>query len=257
MSLNFALMYKAIVFDLDGTAVANTREATPSQRLIKAVAAARGHSHLIAATGRPFSAAMPVIAALGLTDPCVILGGTVIIDPKTHTVVQQVTLTPAAVAAIFNALKPFPYQLYIRDEGIGESLSAAPHHLNAEIEIMFAEDVVEPDATHMKQVLNAIPDTLATSAPSWSGRGEIIMITHRNGTKEHAVAEVLRQLGVKKAQTIGVGDGDNDVHLFAAVGHKIAMGNAGPALKAAADEIAPHIDEDGLAQIIERYGVKK
>lgn len=78
-------------------------------------------------------------------------------------------------------------------------------------------------------------------------------MTHKFATKEHAIAEVLTSLGISKEDAIGVGDGDNDLHLFSAVGYKVAMGNAGPNLKVAADWIAPSVDEDGLAEVIERF----
>lgn len=38
-----------------------------------------------------------------------------------------------------------------------------------------------------------------------------------------------------------------------ACGLKIAMGNAVPELKAIADEIAPPLESDGLAYILEKY----
>lgn len=77
------MQYKAVIFDIDGTAVPNRSDGAPSARLVNAVAAAKHKIHLIAATGRPASLALPVIRKLQLIDPCVISGGTVIVDPVT------------------------------------------------------------------------------------------------------------------------------------------------------------------------------
>lgn len=52
---------------------------------------------------------------------------------------------------------------------------------------------------------------------------------------------------------IGIGDGENDIDLFGAVGLGVAMGNAVPELKAVAQAIAPSIDEDGVAWMIHQY----
>jgi peptidyl-prolyl cis-trans isomerase B (cyclophilin B) len=48
-----------------------------------------------------------------------------------------------------------------------------------------------------------------------------------------------------------VGDGHNDIELFRAVGRKIAMGNAVPELKEAADEVIGDIAQDSFAEFLE------
>jgi hydroxymethylpyrimidine pyrophosphatase-like HAD family hydrolase len=91
-----------------------------------------------------------------------------------------------------------------------------------------------------------------TKAHSWNIQGGIdLHITNSQSTKEHAVIELCKMLGVNPANVAGVGDGHNDIHLFNSVGHKIAMGNAVADLKAVADQVIACLDEDGLAKFIE------
>lgn len=52
---------------------------------------------------------------------------------------------------------------------------------------------------------------------------------------------------------IGVGDGYNDYPMLEACGLKVAMGNAVDELKVIADIVAPSIEQDGLAKVIEDY----
>ena len=59
-------------------------------------------------------------------------------------------------------------------------------------------------------------------------------------------------LGADRSEMIGIGDGHNDLHLFAAVGHKVAMGNAVDELKQAADETIGSVQEQGLEKYLER-----
>ena len=70
-------------------------------------------------------------------------------------------------------------------------------------------------------------------------------------TKEHTIAELLKHLHIDKKDTIGVWDGHNDIHLFNAVGYKIAMGNAVEDLKQRADIIIGNVQDDGLATYLE------
>ena len=56
--------------------------------------------------------------------------------------------------------------------------------------------------------------------------------------------------GIPLCDCAGVGDSDNDLAMLQAVGTPIAMGNAAPAVKAAACRIAPSNAEDGVAQAI-------
>ena len=61
------------------------------------------------------------------------------------------------------------------------------------------------------------------------------------------------RLGIDPRQTIACGDAGNDVDMIRAAGLGVAMGNALPVLKEAADLIAATCDEDGAADIIQMY----
>ena len=64
------------------------------------------------------------------------------------------------------------------------------------------------------------------------------------------MAEILK---IGKDAILGVGDHENDMLLFDAVGFKVAMGNAEDNLKAKADFIAPTVYDDGLAFVIDKF----
>ena len=52
---------------------------------------------------------------------------------------------------------------------------------------------------------------------------------------------------------IAVGDNLNDLEMIQTAGLGVAMGNAPEALKAHAGYVAPTNDEEGLADVIERF----
>lgn len=246
--------YQAIVFDLDGTALPSLRDSLPSARLIETIARYKDKIHLMAATGRPLRHAAPILKLLGLTQPCTISGGTIIINPASLEVYKATFLTVDAVQAIFKLMQGSPYPLAIRDEDISPEIKVLHPTLAESIEIMYISDVPADAIAGILRGLAGIPDIDFAAVFDWSGTGTYaINITHIDATKEHGVADILSRVGVAKEAAIGIGDGNNDLALFRSVGLKIAMGNATAELKAAADVIAPTVEEDGLADIIERY----
>jgi Cof subfamily protein (haloacid dehalogenase superfamily) len=74
--------------------------------------------------------------------------------------------------------------------------------------------------------------------------------------KGRALAKVAERLGIPRSAVAAAGDGENDADMLAWAGFGIAMGQGHPAAKAAADVVAPPVQEDGLAVAIRRYLLK-
>lgn len=244
-------VYEAIIFDLDGTAIPNQPGGMPSERLIKAVSRAKDNLKVCAATGRPISNAKSILEALNLEDPCVISAGTQIVNPITGEIIWEANIEPTDVKHILEICRPYHYEVLIRNELMGEGNRASQRQINEHVNVMYIMGAAPSDAKSMLQELDNISDITAAGVTSWTNEGVDIHITHREATKEHAIAELLRILNISKEKTIGVGDANNDIHLFKAVGKKVAMGNATDLLKSQADEVCGSIDEDGLAIFIE------
>jgi len=247
------MAYKAIIFDLDGTAIPNLPNGLPSQTLIDAVKQAQGSIKLCAATGRPITNTKPILSALNLQDPCVISAGTQIVNPLTDEILWEAAIEPADVTKILEVCKPYNYEILVRNELMGEGGSAADRDaIDGHVNVMYIMGCAEPDAQAILTELDKVDNITAAGVTSWTHEGVDIHVTHKEATKEHAVGELLNILGLDKSEVIGVGDADNDVHLFEAVGHRVAMGNGTDRLKSLADEIIDSVDEDGLAKFITR-----
>ena len=80
-------------------------------------------------------------------------------------------------------------------------------------------------------------------------------ITAKGVNKGQAVRDVARYLGVSIAETMAIGDGDNDVPMIQAAGIGVAMGNSTDDVKSKADFVTDSIDEDGLANALKHFGV--
>jgi hypothetical protein len=70
-------------------------------------------------------------------------------------------------------------------------------------------------------------------------------------SKGRAVRWLARRHGVELGAVLAIGDQLNDLEMIAAVGHGTAMPSAPDRVVAAARYLAPPIEEDGAAQVIE------
>lgn len=78
-------------------------------------------------------------------------------------------------------------------------------------------------------------------------------IMPQNVDKAASLAVFLETLGMTKDDAICCGDGFNDMTMIKFAGTGVAMANAQPVVKEAADYITKSNDEDGLVDVIEKF----
>lgn len=245
------MKYKAIILDLDDTTVRHGLDNLPSPRVLDAIQKAGKRIHVCIATGRSLEEAKPVIDNLSLTGPCIISNGTQIYDPVTQKIFHQIFLSDEAVPEVYRVCQQYDLQLMIHADGrdyiyTGELL---PHKVLRMFVNLINPDIVDGLVEELKKI-NGIN---VQKMPSWDKGFMCIDITSTSASKLHGIVVVAKLLHLDTSEIIGVGDGYNDFPLLLACGLKIAMGNAVEELKAVADFIAPTIDEDGVAVVIEKF----
>jgi hydroxymethylpyrimidine pyrophosphatase-like HAD family hydrolase len=70
-------------------------------------------------------------------------------------------------------------------------------------------------------------------------------------TKWTGILRLADSWGIGASEICAVGDDVNDIPMIQGAGLGVAMGNALPEVKAAADRVAPRHDEDGLVTVVE------
>jgi Cof subfamily protein (haloacid dehalogenase superfamily) len=80
---------------------------------------------------------------------------------------------------------------------------------------------------------------------------QFVGLTHEGVTKGTAMRSIAEGYGVPMQNVMYVGDAGNDLSALRVVGYPIAMGNADPAVKAAAKHTVDLVDRGGLAQALE------
>jgi hypothetical protein len=97
-----------------------------------------------------------------------------------------------------------------------------------------------------------VDDCLAGLAEAThSSNSGMVEVSAPGVTKGSGLAWLADRLGVLAEQTIVFGDMPNDLPMFAWAGRAVAMGNAHPAVLAAADDVTASHDEDGVAAYLE------
>lgn len=79
---------------------------------------------------------------------------------------------------------------------------------------------------------------------------EIMNVRAGKGNALHALADLL---GIEYADTIAVGDSDNDASMLSAAGLSLAVSNATPVIQAMADEMICSNDAHAIAHILANY----
>jgi Cof subfamily protein (haloacid dehalogenase superfamily) len=114
--------------------------------------------------------------------------------------------------------------------------------------IQFFTRDMELRARLLTEIPKVFPGILATSSSPQN-----IELNQSDANKGQALLDLADRLGVPHDKTIAFGDGLNDITMIRAAGIGIAMENAEPAVKEAADWITASCDEDGVAAGVERF----
>ena len=132
----------------------------------------------------------------------------------------------ATVAAIEPLLATPPVKLLLRPEEAGDAAAFAER---ARAEVAELVEVTYSDAS-----------------------ASLLEMSAAGVSKGSGLAAVCAARGIDRAQTVAFGDMPNDLPMLGFAGRSYAMAGGHPEVIAAADEVAPPNDEDGVAAVLER-----
>jgi len=262
-------VYRFVVCDLDGTVAMFDQTISPAVREATQAVVDAGLWFTIC-TGRGYQLLQPFLSSLVVNAPLICCNGGLIVEPTTRQVlyVQPMSLPLAHDLMRLAQKEGLEILVYLDDletmliyrpgepgfvlERNGSvvrwiadpaaELTRPPHKL-----IFLAES---PQAT--PTIVARIGQYVGDQARVMASSPRIVEVIMPGISKAQALSWVAEYLGVRREETIAIGDGDNDVEMlnWAALG--IAMGNGSPAVRAAADWIAPPVEQDGVAVALRR-----
>lgn len=243
--------YKALLTDIDGTLFPKKIDGYPSPRVTDAIKQAKKYVHIGVATSRPYFAVEYLIDYLSLNGPSVIAGGSQIVDTEHKKIVWERFLDNDSVVAACKIIKKYVSSFFILDDGLDVEYSSA--YIPKKPYQIWVPKLEENIVTILRKKLSINSTIVVHTIPSWDQGKTDIVVNHAEATKQHGVFEVAKILEIRTSEIIGIGDGYNDFPLLMACGLKIAMKNAPQDIKAIADYIAPSVEDDGLAHVIEEF----
>ncbi|MBI4079560.1 MAG: HAD-IIB family hydrolase [Candidatus Levybacteria bacterium] len=244
--------YKALIVDVDGTLIPYTRNAVPSPKVTEAINRASKILHTGIATSRCYYASQHIIKHLNLSGPSILNGGAQIVDLSTLEHYYQQSLEQTDIFYISKVLKDYRLPFILCD-GVNADILFDGKNFPEKTFFIYSQGLENTLAQKLVKTISHRP-TIST----FTTKSEILgktdfLVTHARATKQHGIEEAAKALGISTKEIIAVGDGYNDFPLLMACGLKVAMGNAVYDLKAIADYIAPTVEEDGVADVIEKF----
>lgn len=245
------MKYKALILDVDRTLTVKD-DFVISSKVIESILKAKEKIHVTVATSRNSNEIQPIFQQLQLTDPCITNGGSKIINPQTKEVFYEKLLTQEVIKSIDILAQKLHLELFVDDNDVvvkKRTVSAFTKPLGA-----FVGPIKETDALSFYEELSRIPFIDVKKITAYEGMW--VIANHSEGTKQHGILELAKLLHINTHEMIGVGDSYNDFPLLMACGLKVAMGNAVSELKEIADYVAPSVEDDGVADVIEKFILK-
>lgn len=248
--------FKALMIDCDGTILENKIDALPSPKVTKAVNQASKLLHVGIATQRPLFYTQAILKHLRLSGPSIINGGAQIVDSQTLRILHEELIAKEDLYKVVEIVKGFKkkhdLKFMIQDtDGLDQEF--ADSYIPSkpiQVGIYSLESEV---ADQLKDKLSTISSISVHKVASWEMERFGVVVTHALATKQHGIFEVAKILNIDTHEIIGIGDGYNDFPLLMACGLKVAMGNAVDELKEIADYVAPSVEEDGVADVINKF----
>ena len=267
---------RMIALDLDGTLLNSAKELTLRARAALERAAAAGIA-VVPSTGRFYRGIPEQVRSLPFLRCAITINGAQVLSLPEEKSVYEALIPLDRALALLEYLDTLPvmYSTYIDDWGC----VSAPMRERAEdyidyppsLEMLRGLHKVVPDLkAYLKergkgvqklqlftrdlsfrdkllsalpkrfpdfQITNAMPNNVEFNAP--------------RANKGDALAALAEAAGLKTENVMAFGDGLNDISMLQAAGLGVAMENAAPAAKAAADCVAASCDADGVAECVE------
>lgn len=264
---------KYIFVDLDGTLLNDEKKVCRRNDEAIEEAVSRGH-HVITATGRPLESAIIGAKNAGLDrEGCYILSynGGLIYECSTNKILYEETLPMPLVQQMFEAARGAGIHIQAYCEGKvwceADTEEVRHYHRNGQMPYEIHKDVPGELRENTRKLIviafdhQRLLEFQKKTQGIWQGSADTIFSTPyylevlpKGISKGSGIRKMSEVLGFSMEDTIAVGDEENDISMIREAHLGVAMTNAIPKAKEAADYITTaNNNEGGVGEVIEKF----
>jgi Cof subfamily protein (haloacid dehalogenase superfamily)/beta-phosphoglucomutase family hydrolase len=262
------LPIKLLIADVDGTLVTKAKVITPRAREAVDRLRSAGIEFTIT-SGRPPRGMAMLTEALKLKAPIAAFNGGMFVEPDLTTVREELLIPVGVGIQVID---------YLLKEGLDAWVYSttnwylrrldAPHAAHEQQTVQFAPTVVEDLHSILNEVVKIVGvsddaqriacaeaemrSRLGSYVSASSSQPYYIDFTNRDANKGMVVRMTANYFGISTSQIAVIGDGLNDVLMFANAGLSIAMGNAAPEVQRMAKYVTGSNEADGFADAVDQ-----
>jgi hydroxymethylpyrimidine pyrophosphatase-like HAD family hydrolase len=246
---------RLVATDLDGTLLPLSGRGRAALRRV-----CRAGIAVVVVTGRPGRQTRAIVADFGVNRMAVCANGAEIYDLDEGTVVHRSFLSAATARQVIAGLRervPAVRFAWEDSTGIGHDPYWNTPFVEPPVEVGDPAVLLNrpigkllvghPDLGPADLAGQVRVDGLTLT---WS-TGPILEVLAPGVSKGSTLELLSAGFGLDAHQVMAIGDAENDLSMLAFAGCAVAMGNAPPAVRAAADLVTLRADQDGVAQVLE------
>lgn len=251
-------MYKVVFFDIDGTLLNWRGELPRSTKAAVSSLRNNGVVPVIASARPPFNIyelmnELEISSYVAFNGSFVVYEHQVIhqsavlkpsVDEIRKSVLEQGDSVILATAAGFQIMSETPEELleyYLRKWDIRKRCQAE-----------CAADILQLEVFCSPASIQGYTDKHNLTFYPWGSKDDAFNVVNFGVSKASGIQKLLDLIGLTNHDAAAFGDGINDIEMLTSAGFGVAMGNAVEELKATADLVTRHVDEDGVW-----YGLKE
>jgi Cof subfamily protein (haloacid dehalogenase superfamily) len=267
------MRFRLIAADLDDTLLDENSKISARNREAIRKAVDRGLWFIIA-TGRMFKTSVSFMEALGLNSDCPLINyhGAMIKTSQSKRIILHRPLENKLAVAVAEAAEQQQCHvslfvndnLYISEESeysrYYQSLAKIDPQPVGRLSDFLKKNGANPSKIsiirwdgHIDQIEANLKTAFNEKLSILQSRPYFLEITDQKATKGQALRWLAEQQGIKPEEVIAFGDGHNDLDMVSYAGLGVAMANARPEVIQAANLVTASNNEDGVAEVIEKY----
>lgn len=255
-------MTKAVFFDVDGTLLSHVSRSVPQSARDGMAKLKQAGIHCVVATGRQLQEMLKLPVGDLDFDGFITMNGQLLLDkgkrilwenPLSEDALQVLLkLFDARQVPILLVTRDRMYINYIDDQVI-QTQAAISSGLPM-VDVYRGEPIYQACIYIAREREYLVQEALDLCQVNRWHSGGLDLVSKDSG-KVVGIRQYLESQGFAREESMAFGDGDNDVQMLRFVGIGVAMGNAVPEAKEAADYVTADIDDDGIAKALEHFGL--